>query len=139
MDDEKPDARSYAKVLRARMTNAEVILWSRLGRNATDGRRFRRQHPIGPYIADFVCLPVRLVVEVDGATHRADDEIRHDRRREACLRHGHFRVLRFWNREIYDHRDGVLASNRQAMQFAQEPSRCPLRRFVPPPHDRGGE
>ena len=90
------------------MTDAEVILWSRLRRNAIDGRRFRRQHPIGPYIADFVCLPVRLVVEVDGATHSTDDEIRHDERRDAYLRRCRFRVLRFWNREVYENLDGVL-------------------------------
>ena len=110
MDDDKPGPRAYAKTLRRRMTNAEVILWSRLRRNAIEGRRFRRQHPIGPYIADFVCLPVRLVIEVDGATHGSDDEMRRDKRREAYLHRRRFRVLRFWNREIYDNLDGVLAS-----------------------------
>jgi very-short-patch-repair endonuclease len=108
MDKNRPDARSYAKVLRARMTDAEVILWSRLRRNAIEGRHFRRQHPIGPYVAAFVCLPLRLIVEVDGATHGTDEEILHDRRRDAYLRDRGFVVLRFWNQEIYENLDGVL-------------------------------
>jgi very-short-patch-repair endonuclease len=83
MDDERVSPRTYAKALRRRMTRAEVILWSRLRRDAIAGRRFRRQHPIGPYIADFACLPVRLVIEVDGATHGSEDEIKKDRRRDA--------------------------------------------------------
>jgi very-short-patch-repair endonuclease len=108
VDDEKLSPRVYARSLRKRMTDAELILWARLRRNAMDGHRFRRQHPIGPYIADFVCLPIRLVVEVDGATHSSDDERKHDARRDAWLRHRGFRMLRFGNREIYGNLDGVL-------------------------------
>jgi len=108
MDKNRPNSRVYAKVLRRRMTDAEVILWLRLRRNAIQGRRFRRQHPIGPYIADFVCLPLRLVVEIDGATHGSDEEILHDRRRDAYLHGRGFSVLRFWNQEIYDNLNGVL-------------------------------
>ena len=108
MDKNRPNSRVYAKLHRRRMTDAEVILWSRLRRNAIKGRRFRRQHPIGPYIADFVCLPLRLVVEIDGATHGSDEEILHDRRRDAYLRGRGFSVLRFWNQEIYDNLNGVL-------------------------------
>jgi very-short-patch-repair endonuclease len=108
MEKTKPTPRLRAKALRGRLTNAEMILWSRLRHEAINGRRFRRQHPIGPYIADFACLTVRLVVEVDGATHASADEIAHDRQRDACLSKRGFRVLRFWNREIYDNLDGVL-------------------------------
>ena len=100
--DKKVSARNHAKVLRKRMTQAVVILWSRLRRNAIAGRRFREQHPIGPYVADFACLPVRLVVEVDGATRRRD------RRRDAYLRRRGFRILRFANVDIYDNLEGVL-------------------------------
>ncbi|HWE07561.1 MAG TPA: DUF559 domain-containing protein, partial [Rhizomicrobium sp.] len=53
-------------------------------------------------------LPLRLVVEIDGATHGSDEEIRHDRRRDAYLRGRGFSVLRFWNQEIYENLDGVL-------------------------------
>jgi len=102
------------------MTDAEVILWSRLRRNTMDGHRFRRQHPIGPYVVDFVCLPIRLVVEVDGATHASDDEREHDARRDAWLRHRRFRVMRFWNHEIYENLDGVLDAIRRAVLAGQE-------------------
>jgi very-short-patch-repair endonuclease len=90
------------------MTQAEVILWSRLRRNAVAGRRFRKQDPIGPFVADFACLPVRLVVEVDGATHGTEDEIRRDKRRDAYLRRRGFKVLRFGNVDIYENLEGVL-------------------------------
>jgi very-short-patch-repair endonuclease len=72
------------------------------------GCRFRRQHPIGPYIADFACLSLRLVIEVDGATHGSVVELAHDARRDAYLRRRDFVVLRFWNHEIYENLDGVL-------------------------------
>ncbi|HEX4079684.1 MAG TPA: endonuclease domain-containing protein [Rhizomicrobium sp.] len=121
MDDQKLSPRVYARSLRKRMTNAEVILWSRLRRNAMDGHRFRRQHPIGPYVADFVCLPVRLVVELDGATHASDNERKQDARRDAYLHHRRFRVLRFWNREIYESLDGVLETIWRAVLAGQEP------------------
>ena len=52
-----------AKRLRRRMTDAEIILWSRLRHDSVHAKRFRRQHPIGPYIADFACVPARLIVE----------------------------------------------------------------------------
>ncbi len=90
------------------MSNAEVILWSRLRRKAINGQRCRRQHPIGPYVADFSCLPLRVIVEIDGATHATDEEIAHDIRRDAYLRRHGFRVLRFWNRDVYENLDGVL-------------------------------
>jgi very-short-patch-repair endonuclease len=90
------------------MTDAEVILWSRLRRDAIKGRRFRRQHPVGPYIADFVCLPIRLVIEVDGVTHASELESAHDARRDAYLSRRGFRVLRFWNNEIYENLDEVM-------------------------------
>jgi very-short-patch-repair endonuclease len=70
--------------------------------------RFRRQHPIGPYIAGFACLRTRLVIEVDGATHSSDDEQISDARREAYLRSQSWRVFRITNDAIYDCLDRVL-------------------------------
>jgi len=87
------------------MTDAERILWSRLRRKSFDGAsRFRRQHPIGPYIADFACVKAWLVVEVDGDTHMAD----HDRRRDAFMTARGWRVVRVTNHEIYKNLEGVL-------------------------------
>jgi len=94
--------------LRSRMPNAEVILWSRLRRKALPGFRFRRQHPIGPYIADFACPLSRLVVEVDGDTHSTDEEIAHDRRRDAYIRSRGWRIVRVNNIDVYKNLDAVL-------------------------------
>jgi very-short-patch-repair endonuclease len=108
MDDERIKARASAKQLRNQMTKAEVALWSRLRRGAVHGRRFRRQHPIGPYVADFACLPVRLIVEVDGDTHISKDERQYDESRDAYLRNHGWRVLRFWNGDVFENLDGVM-------------------------------
>ena len=105
----------HALPLRRQMTRAEVILWSRLRRNALHGMRIRRQHPIGAYVADFACLPLRLVIEIDGVTHGSAEEIAYDKRREAYLVGHGYRVLRFWNTEVYENLDGVLQAIWNAM------------------------
>jgi very-short-patch-repair endonuclease len=78
-------ARAKAKVFRRKMTKAEVILWLHLRNLRDSGYNFRRQHPVGPYIADFAIHDGKLIVEVDGETHGTEEEIAHDRRRDACL------------------------------------------------------
>ncbi len=70
--------------------------------------RFRRQHPVGPYIADFACVLLKLLIEVDGGTHCTDAELAHDARRNAYMRARGWRVLRFTNWEIYEHLNNVL-------------------------------
>jgi very-short-patch-repair endonuclease len=89
-----------ARKLRRTLTRAETLLWSRL-RDGIGGMRFRRQHPIGPYIADFACIQARLVVEVDGATHGSDAERGHDARRAAFLRSKSWKIIRVTNDEVY--------------------------------------
>jgi very-short-patch-repair endonuclease len=112
-------SRTFAKELRRRMTDAEVILWSRRRRRSFDGaHRFRRQHPIGPYIADFACASAWLVVEVDGDTHGSPDEIAYDRRRDAFLKERGWRVLRVTNRDIYDNLGGVLDGIGRALPWS---------------------
>jgi very-short-patch-repair endonuclease len=96
-----------ARVLRGRMTGAETLLWSKL-RPGLGEMRFRRQHPIAPYIADFACIRARLVVEVDGATHGSDAERRHDVRRAAFLKSRSWKVVRVTNDEVYRSLDDVL-------------------------------
>ncbi|MBB5208987.1 very-short-patch-repair endonuclease [Chiayiivirga flava] len=88
------------------MTDAEQRLWFHLRRNLT-GHHFRRQHPIGPYIADFVCLDARLVIEADGSQH-ADSAT--DRRRDAWLQSQGFRILRLWNTDLLAQTDAALAA-----------------------------
>jgi very-short-patch-repair endonuclease len=100
--------RSRAKQLRGSMTKAEVMLWVNLRALRADGYNFRRQHPIGPYIADFASHAGRLIVEVDGETHDAPDEIAHDERRDAYMRSKGWRVLRVPNIAVYESIEHVI-------------------------------
>ena len=102
-------SRVFAAELRARLTDAEKILWSRLRLARQVGIRFRRQHPVGPYIADFACCRAHLVIELDGATHGSDEELARDRRRDAYMRARGWRVLRFSKEDIYRHLEDVVS------------------------------
>ena len=90
------------------MTHAEVILWRRLQDANRHGYHFRRQHPVGPFIADFAHIKGRLIVEVDGATPGAADELAHDARRDAYLKSRGWRVVRVANVDIYAGLDNVV-------------------------------
>ncbi len=83
-------------------------MWSRLRKKQLNGYGFRRQHPIGPFIADFACIAKKLVIEIDGATHSTDKEITHDQRRTAFLEDKGWQILRITNPEVYENLDGVL-------------------------------
>ena len=104
--DEKK-SRPHVKNLRKNMTEAEVILWSKLRLKEQHGVRFRRQHPVGPYIADFACVAAKLIVEVDGATHSSDGEIAYDRKRDAYMTQRGWRVIRVSNNDVYKNLDNV--------------------------------
>ncbi|MGP1273893.1 MAG: endonuclease domain-containing protein, partial [Caulobacterales bacterium] len=95
-------SRPLARLLRRKLTDAETILWSRLRGAQIKGWRFRRQHPVGPYIADFACVKAQRIVEVDGATHSSRREQAHDTNRTAYMQGLGWRVLRVWNTDIYD-------------------------------------
>ena len=89
-----------AKRLRREMTLPEVLLWARLRRVGLGGSRWRRQHPIGPYILDFYCPDLRLAVEVDGESHDFAERAAHDERRTAWLSERGIRILRFPARDV---------------------------------------
>jgi very-short-patch-repair endonuclease len=93
-----------AKELRTAATDAEKKLWSLLCNRGLEGHEFRRQHPIGPFIADFACVESLLVVEVDGGQHNGS---RGDERRTAWLNSHGWRVIRFWNNDILNNGDGI--------------------------------
>jgi very-short-patch-repair endonuclease len=93
-----------AKRLRRDMTDAERKLWSALRGSRLDGAKFRRQQPIGPFVADFVCQQHRLIVEADGGQHSGSAT---DQRRTVFLESKGYRVLRFWNNDILSNLDGV--------------------------------
>ncbi|MBT8197749.1 MAG: endonuclease domain-containing protein [Acidimicrobiia bacterium] len=99
-----PDDVERARRMRREMTPSEALLWIAIRRRQT-GVRFRRQEPIGPYIADFAAVKCKLVVEVDGDHHL--DSV-HDVVRDEYLRRSGWRVLRFWNEDICDDVAGVV-------------------------------
>jgi very-short-patch-repair endonuclease len=103
---------SIARKLRGHLTDAETKLWARLRRKQLDGHRFRRQAPIGPYVADFTCFDPKLIIEVDGGQHA---ESKMDVIRTAFLEREGFRVLRFWNNDVLKNTDGVVAVIRAAL------------------------
>jgi very-short-patch-repair endonuclease len=98
-------AHARAGILRQNMTDAERRIWQVIRSQQIDGFKFRRQVPIGRYIADFVCHEARLIVEIDGGQHEpsAPREIE----RTALLQSEGYRVLRFWNNEVLENLDGV--------------------------------
>ena len=94
-----------ARHLRRDATDAEKRLWRAL-REAFPGAKFRRQSPVGPYIADFLSFRHKLIIEVDGGQHSAEV----DARRTAYLTREGYRVVRFWNNEVLENCDAVLQS-----------------------------
>jgi very-short-patch-repair endonuclease len=100
--------RQKARQLRANATSPEVRLWRHLRRLPMLGSHFRRQVPIGPYVADFACMAARLIIEVDGAQHEEAAVKARDALRTQWLEREGYRVLRFWNNELIENMEGVL-------------------------------
>ena len=109
--------RDRARELRRDMTLAERKLWQVLKGRGLDGHRFRRQHPLGPYIADFACLEAGIVIEVDGSQHHDSEQ---DGYRDRYMQSTGFKVLRFWNNDVLANPEGVCAVIAQALA-----ERCP--------------
>jgi very-short-patch-repair endonuclease len=102
--------KSRTRAFRAQQTAAEEILWREL-RNRQLGRwKFRRQHPIGRYIVDFLTLDGKLIIEVDGGTHSTDEERARDEDRTRALERLGFHVVRVTNTDVYENLDGVLTT-----------------------------
>jgi len=100
--------RKFARTQRQNMNHAEARLWSCLKSDKLFGLRFRRQYPIGPYFADFACPRIRLIVEVDGATHWTDEAQARDARRREQLKREGWHEIRVSNDDIYRNLDRVL-------------------------------
>jgi very-short-patch-repair endonuclease len=100
--------RSNARALRKNSTDAECILWSELRGHRLTGASFRRQIPIGSYIADFICHAAKLVIELDGGQHFSDQAEHADAVRSAVIETQGFKVLRFSNHDVMTNRAGVL-------------------------------
>ena len=102
-----------ARALRARPTDAERKLWTILRHQQMDGHRFRRQAPVGGYIADFICFKCKLVIEVDGGQHAI--QVQEDTARTAWFHAQGIRILRFWNNDVLENIDGAGLVIRQAL------------------------
>lgn len=110
-----------AKNLRKESTDVERLLWSRLRAGRFEGLKFRRQHPIGKYIVDFVCLERTLIIELDGGQHDLPGEIRKDKERTSWLEKEGYAVLRFWNNDVLTNMDGVLEVIRERLLRSLSP------------------
>jgi very-short-patch-repair endonuclease len=126
--------RGRAKQLPRTMTRAETLLWRYLKASRIDGLGFRRQVPIRNYIADFVCLSVKLIVELDGESHDFEERQKADQRRDAFFVSEGFQVLRFTNEQVMSNLEGVVEAIRQAA--SSRASGLPLSPALP--HKGGG-
>jgi very-short-patch-repair endonuclease len=102
--------------LRHNSTLAERLLWASLRNCHLDGRKFRRQHSIGPYIADFYCPECRVIVELDGAGHMDPLGVERDEKRTNFLARFGIEVIRFENKEVLQNREWVLESIRAVLR-----------------------
>lgn len=120
-----PETRERSKQLRAEATRAGNTLWESFRREALDQWRFRRQVPIRGYIADFVCLKARLIIELDGGQHGESETETYDTVRTAALEAEGFRVIRFWNNQVFENIEGVLDTILIALEAAPPPKSSP--------------
>jgi very-short-patch-repair endonuclease len=97
-----------ARDLRKRQTPAEKVLWRTLRDKRLAGLKFRRQFPIDPFVADFCCWEIRLIVELDGGIHAEAQQAARDKERDAFLRAAGFTILRFPNERVFGDAAGVI-------------------------------
>lgn len=101
--------RKNARELRHNMTFAERLLWQRLRKRQVNGRKFRRQHPIGRFILDFYCYELKFAIELDGNQHYEENQCIHDKQRSEILSNFGIRIIRFNNAEVLNHFDEVMS------------------------------
>lgn len=117
--------KEFARSLRRNQTEAEQKLWLKLRNKQVGGFKFKRQVPKGPYIVDFYCAEARLIIELDGGQHAHGHAVVYDARRTQFLQESGFRVLRFWNAEIFEGMEGVLETIWAKLQEPPLPDSAP--------------
>lgn len=103
-----PQLLVFAKSMRNNATDAESLMWQILRNKQFMNLKFRRQHVIKPYIVDFYCHELGLVIELDGSQHGTDDEIEYDAERTKFLEALSLKVVRYWNHDVLSRTDVVL-------------------------------
>ena len=98
--------KNNSRDLRKNMTDVERMLWAKIRSHQLQGFRFRRQHPVGNYIADFVCIELKLIIELDGGQHSNQQE--YDMERTQWLQTKGYKMVRFWNNDVIENLEGVL-------------------------------
>src|SRR2546423_11252301 len=126
--------RAFARTLRVKATDAEIALWRLLRSRRLATLKFRRQVPLGPWIADFVSFEHHLIIEADGSQHAESD---HDKRRDQDLSERGFRVLRFWNNDILVRSQAVMEMIVDVVEGSPSPGE--LRSPPPPPRGEGSK
>jgi very-short-patch-repair endonuclease len=111
----QPKPVTLIRELRRNQSDAESILWARMRNSRFEGVKFRRQHPLGNYIVDFASLDAKLIIEVDGGQHNESGMIEEDKQRTKWLESKGFKVLRFWNSDVFENLDGVLEKIRESL------------------------
>ncbi|MGO9869475.1 MAG: endonuclease domain-containing protein, partial [Rhodomicrobium sp.] len=117
-----------ARKLRSDATDAESRLWNALRNRQMNGFKFKRQVPFGAYVADFICVEAKLIVEADGGQHA--EQMAADNTRTEYFESGGYRVLRFWNNDVLQNLDGVLETIAGVLGIESPHT---------PPHSPGGE
>ncbi|RYY39577.1 MAG: endonuclease domain-containing protein [Chitinophagaceae bacterium] len=105
----------FAKENRKSPTAAEAKLWKHIKNRQIDGFKFRRQHVVDRYIPDFICIDVRLIVEVDGSIHEEEEQRKYDLERTSDLEALGFKLIRFTNEQVLEHTRVVLDEIRRAL------------------------
>lgn len=109
----------HARLLRKNLTEAEVKLWNVIRKNQINGLRFCRQNPLGSYIVDFYCPPLKLVIEIDGGQHYEDAGLRKDKLRDEYLEKTlKLKVLRFTNLDVIKNIEGVSEKIREQIPLS---------------------
>lgn len=112
-----PQLLEFAKTMRSNATDAEHLMWQLLRAKRFINFKFRRQHVITPYIVDFYCHELGLVIELDGSQHGTDDAIEYDTERTKFLEALGLTVVRYWNHKVLQNIDAVLE---HLSQFCRE-------------------
>jgi very-short-patch-repair endonuclease len=109
------DLLAFARKLRQQHSDAERLMWAILRDRRFCGFKFRRQHPLPPYVLDFYCHIAGLAIELDGGQHNTDAARRQDEKRTAYIESKEIRVLRFWNHDVLADTDAVLEAIHNAI------------------------